>query len=777
MSFFPQRDNTELGGAQERTMGESVDGFDTIRTAEWQNNDGTWSRLHTRNGWPLFETDKLRVSSGTSVSVRGFVAKVPGGTAVLFDPYTLAVLQSPYTPALNTYTVQDFATDWNVPSGDTTHWCDTVIFDGTAIKVNGKTLPDLGITADHGFPAIPYAINRNDASDQYGNAERNATEKRVFAVGRYSVQSWGGSGVVETLTPSAPRTDHKAMTLGQRSSSDDVAHLWQMYYSGDFWDSWTAEWYFSGASVQMLLASAYLVKTSISAVSAAHTPAAFGSPTTTSETTNPARSIPDAIMQLVGHGELEDIGGGFEVQGGVVYVRYPWDGYTTGPVVAYEKRDSVGTSYLGTSSSTTTIADKIISVNCSNSAFFESITGDVHYADQFTSQTPHADIQIIIYFNGTTSVPIDHSVRQPSSYGVYATTSPVFYWTAETNEVLFSATLDTTDLIVGRIYRRRETGNDVDVQQYNWAAANLAFPRGGWGTGYGYNMSGQGIRFDPYSDWPIDPVLRAPGAARARDIVATYVGDETRSTLDDYYLYLGRVRHTFTLTGRSAPDTQVITWSTTDYLLYDELNGVYVTVEGNFAGAGSSASLTVNLRVKTRHSDTVQTLYLFSWTYAELVRLKEIGSTGKYAIPSPQIRSIFAPLYQEQGSFKGAHYVTLDEEANGAAPFHGFSFLLQLRTYVDFTTVNEDNDTGASVYFVPCNLLEMLYCFVFSQDYGVSSDGARYRVTSSVRYDDVIANLFNVVFRVSVRDGSAVNWTDSLGADFAAVSTVSLHRT
>lgn len=35
MSFFPQRDDTDLGGAQERAMSASVGGADTIRTAEW----------------------------------------------------------------------------------------------------------------------------------------------------------------------------------------------------------------------------------------------------------------------------------------------------------------------------------------------------------------------------------------------------------------------------------------------------------------------------------------------------------------------------------------------------------------------------------------------------------------------------------------------------------------------------------------------------------------------------------------------------------------------
>ena len=44
----------------------------------------------------------------------------------------------------------------------------------------------------------------------------NATQKRVFAVGRETVQVWGGSGAVQTLTPTAPRAKDKAMTIGQR---------------------------------------------------------------------------------------------------------------------------------------------------------------------------------------------------------------------------------------------------------------------------------------------------------------------------------------------------------------------------------------------------------------------------------------------------------------------------------------------------------------------------------------------------------------------------------
>ena len=142
-------------------------------------------------------------------------------------------MDSDYSPAGKLYTVEEFATTWNVPASDTTHWYDVVLFDGTVIKINAKAMPDLQIVADQLYPAIPYVISRHDASDQYGNAERNATEKRVFAVGRYAVTSWGGGGVTKTLTPVTPRTDNKALTLGQAvDTSSDTATLAEFFFTG-----------------------------------------------------------------------------------------------------------------------------------------------------------------------------------------------------------------------------------------------------------------------------------------------------------------------------------------------------------------------------------------------------------------------------------------------------------------------------------------------------------------------------------------------------------------
>ena len=274
-SALPLRDGTDVGGAQERQMAVIVGGYGGVRTVEERNPDGSITTLRTRGGNPIFETTAVQRAGASAALLRGFVAKA-SSRAVLFDPYTLEVLNANYTLATNAYTVMDFATAWNVPAGDDTDWYDVVLFDGTAIKVNAKAMPTLLITANHGFPAIPYVINRETTEDQYGNAERNTTEKRVFAVGRSDVKSWGGGGVVETLTPTAPRSEDRTMTIGQRLDfATDKAWLGQIYHPSAGWDA-AGEWAFTSAEVTMLLTAPYLIKTASSA-NVATVPASFGS--------------------------------------------------------------------------------------------------------------------------------------------------------------------------------------------------------------------------------------------------------------------------------------------------------------------------------------------------------------------------------------------------------------------------------------------------------------------------------------------------------------------
>jgi hypothetical protein len=107
-------------------------------------------------------------------------------------------------------------------------------------------------------------------------------------------------------------------------------------------------------------------------------------------------------------------------------------------------------------------------------------------------------------------------------------------------------------------------------------------------------------------------------------------------------------------------------------------------------------------------------------------------------------------------------------------PFHGFNFRLVLRSYDGFDTCNEDNSAGRDVYFVPPNLIEMLYCFVFSQEYGVNGY-FKYPVTYLDRFNTLSEQLFKA-FRIAVRDGVVGNWTDSIDPKIASISNATLHR-
>lgn len=184
------------------------------------------------------------------------------------------------------------------------------------------------------------------------------------------------------------------------------------------------------------------------------------------------------------------------------------------------------------------------------------------------------------------------------------------------------------------------------------------------------------------------------------------------------------------------------------------------------------------LRVKTRYDETVYDIASFPfvdqgtglWPPVEIVE-----GSGSYFIPSPQIRAMFVPMYQHQGDFKGAHYVTLEEEQNGALPVHLFNFRLLLRSYDFLSISNAINDNSDSIYFVPCNLLEMLYAVVFSASGGLSPDV--YAVTDVAVFNSIMNTTFTDAVRIAVRDGVKDTWTDIFGPDFAAVSEVSLHRT
>ncbi len=805
---LPQREGpVDLGKAQEFAMSHvGLGDFGNIRTVEFVQPDGSIARLRTRGGYPVFETDET--ATVTSLA-RGFVAKVPRGRAVLFNPYTLAVLNSKYTPAGKHYTVQDFATSWNVPASDTTHWHDVVLADG-GVKINAKTYSPFGSFGTLSETSIPHIINRADDYDQYGNTELNLTQKRYFEVERESVKTWGGAGSVSLLTPQDPITDaiRRAMTVGPRVDfPTDTAWLAEFYSSSVVWDDPGASWLYSTASVQMLLTSAYLVKVSSTANVDMPVASLANAGSSTFDGVFDV-SLPAAEVCLIGIGELGTTmpyvhGSNY----GFYRVNFPWRDVLM-MSVSGEKYGSVSRqTYSGTAELEQSQVGEMISYSASNTKVWDSrseqlrVKGPVYLPlpathDGTTIHTSLSatateilaiDIGDIPPTRGRTNIWVgDQAI--PGSYVVRA-------YEEQLCEITVS--IPYAELVSLTFSRNKSNGNDATpIPVTGYYAVDLASPYGSIG-----NVSGMGVYSSYYTDAYVSPAsdicpindvykqINPPGTqapeatteinAKYTEIsnafaAQTLYDNENSNGYPIHDLYSGA-----TIADKSL-DESALDWTTVDHLLCDELNGVFVTVEGNFSGSQSSAgdglaTLTITLKVKTRHDTSVQTLEVFTIPYWELLIERDIGS-GKRAVPSPQIRAIFTPLYREQGSFKGAHYVTQAEELAGAVPFHGFNFRLRLTSYDAVGSVNTLND-GETVYLVPCNLLEMLYAFVFSQEYGVAEDGTRYPVTNIWNYNLIMNSLFTNAYRVSVRDGVAGNWTDAFGTDFAETSTISLHRT
>lgn len=809
---LPTRDGQDVGGAQERTMLAFAGGAAGIRTVEEINPDGSITRLRTRQGRPTFETDTVRATSGSGdIQLRGFVAQIPGRRAVLFNPYTLEVIKTPYTPAAKLYEVQDFLTE--------STWYDVVLFDGTTIKVNAKAMPRLGITANHGYEAIPHVINYT-VGDQYGNAERNTTEKRVFAVGRYSVTSWGGGGVTETLTPTEPRTESRALTIGQRIDGD-TAYLGELYHGIDGWDSAT-EWYFRSAEIQMLLTAAYLVKTSVGA-NVAMSPPTLASAGTSSGTMDTDTVLPaGAEIALIGSPVHStnipyDLNAdGSYWSGGTHRIRYPWTGVFTAALQGTVHATYTRTTYSGSTASTEDQSGITLTYSASNSKLWDTRNEDTRQKDynhvlaESPSNRNGSDMgasNTTLWWGAHVASGWDPA-SEPATRGI--SYKNIDAWTFAGSSVTGRAyeeqtfsgavTCSAGDLVNLAFSRSMSAGAKAVLapilNRYDaYFLPGVDYPAG-WGTIYWYAGSGIGgysfVNFQLYSSPASDitPVaetykqvslghqdLAAEAEINAKfdEGIAAFMGQVLYDSEDSDGHY-AKAYYTASINPSVSLDNNSLTWATKDFILYDPTNEVYITVEGSFTGVDNEATLTVLLKVQTRHHTTTQTLGEFSYTYGEMLVEREIGTSGKYAVPSPQIRAIFAPLYQEQGSFKGAHYVTQAEEDGGIAAFHGFNFVLNLRMYSDFDTCNDDN-AGQQVYFVPCNLLEMLYAFVFSTEYGVAEDGTRYPVTYTTRFNEMRDTLFATPVRVAVKDGSATNWTDTLGGDFAAVSTVALYRT
>lgn len=726
-------------------------------------------------------------------TARGFVASPHGAShGYRFDPYTLSVQDSYYGMVGAPYAVMAFATTFHVT--DATHWDDVVCFFDDVIEVNAAEMSLLAITtAILSSPSIPYLIKGVGAGNEYGTALLNVTEKRVFAVGRYEVKTWGGGGSTQTLTPTQPRSDSKALTIGQRiDAANNKAWLGQLYYTGSTWDSDAGAWAFSDAEVTMLLAAAYLTKAS-TAPSVDQTVASL--PTSgsgSSGSIDTALTLPATAVGLIGIGEVENAASVYASNSATVVWPYrsTYDAALAGHVHASYTR----TTYAASQSATVTQAGVALSYAESNTKWYDSrtentlidaqsVATDANTGDHWRqSEYTLASYGNVLTWSDTGSVP---AARGNAFFTIPSETiSGTAVTRTYENQTLTASVSLSGDLLVNL-----SLAVDKAIGQAPVITANNSYYSGNIASPYGqvHNSTGMGIALDvwlhaapnlSYYKNPSGYWSAMPSAAIA-EVQAAFDSKQGAFVGTRCYEYEGNsgVYHTgkysASLSGSTTTGGSSLSWATKDYLLLDADNGVKISIEGTLIGSqtyGSNAevTLTVILKVQTRYHTTTQTLCTLNFSYSNLFVETQIGATGKYAVPSPKIRVIFAPLYQDQGSFKGAAYVTATEEANGATPAHLFNFSLRLRMYGDLPTCNNDNIANPEVYFVPCNLLEMLYANVFSQDMGVGAN--RYPVTSSARFSSVQTALFTSAIAVNIRNGTAGAWASSLGGNTARLT-------
>lgn len=798
------RDGIAQGGALERQMADNVADVTGFRTSLRNNPDGTITMLRTRGGALDYTTSPLDpyVPPKKVVPPRGFVAHIVAAlSAIKFSPYLLTLLKGS-VPVKHTYAVMPITSGYNTPLDDTTNWRDVLSFDGANVLVNGKKLPaanpDLGELSST-LRWLPWVIPDTGVTGtaQYGVL----TDNRVFAVSQESVHSWGiRAGATHTtdevLLGSTYRPT-KAIPAGPRvDPALNKAWLSQFVYTGSSWDDNSGGWMYNSASFAMLLTDPYLTRvTSVDGVGQPSCVPAVG--TTANTVTSTGYSLPPVDIAAVGTG----VSGGLTQQG-LGYsqrqvINFYYDGLVTRNIPGTYKLTASTQPWVNSYSQNAVVAGRTLVVSASNSLSVGNNSETYEFPavsiPLFTSQT---DTGTVVTETTTARIDTTPMSVNPWYYDTHAHPNLVPRGTATYTHALgniggsasfvskdqvgtFSISVGAQALVYVSFTRNKESGNTVAPIAVANRYANLPNPGtyGGLRGGGGYlevrvESSTQDLTIAQITAGA--PFMFAAANARAN----SYVGGkfyDTWPTNTEPALY------TNTVSARAAVDNTALNWSTKDFILYDDVNGVYICVEGVFvgtqsAGANGTGTLTVRLRITTPgNADVLQTLLVYGpMTYGELLPESNLSTNGAVTyIQSPRLSALFTPMYQEQGLFRGAAYTTQDEAGiSGMVPAYLFNFVLKLDT---FAQIGQDNSATPIEHFIPCNLLEMLYAYVFSSRYG-QDQYQRYPVDYTLRFSDLNTQLFTPTFRISYRNGTFVDWLDALGGDYITHDDTEIYR-
>ena len=780
---LPTIEGVSPGKAAVRKAEMEAGGMGGIRRVDWVDAQGTTYTLNTRNGMPEVVSVTAPKPPVEIKGIRGWLARVfAAPVAARFSPYTLSADTTKFTPPCTTYSVLPFTTTFNITQPDDIRWGDVISFSGAGLLVNGKTMALLKITSPPKDKALPWLIPASGVdTEKYGDDTSNTGTKRVFSVSRHTVHSWASGGLDAILQGETYRGENKAMVCGQRIDAvNNEAWMSQLYYTGYSWDSFAGEWGFTTAQVAMLLTPPYLTKINGGPAvdQGACIPSSLGIVSGTMETD---RINPPTEYALVG------VPGPVLLSATAASIDWVWSSKILHAFVGNEIDFRSGPTYSGTCSNSGTLSGVEFSVTATNTKSFNTHVVSLGNKGN-TVQLPPSNNQILgdsLFHTGGSGDPTFHWGAADFPLGPRGLFLPqtIFAggvvgsagYNSEEQTGASSIVVDGNVLVDVSFSRMKTSGSEINAiptttELDSYIGTDITDTSTGFGA-WGY------VDISVVADTLAIQYGPPDHTAEISEMVAARAAQfAAQLEYDSPFIGYSHNYYTPSITTRQATDDQLLSWSTKDFILYDKPNQCFITIEADYSGeqnygAVGHATLNVNLKISTPKGTTSSLLFTYTVTTGELLREEEL-LTGVKCIPSPKQRLLFTPMFQEQGDFKGAAYTTQTEVTNGATPVYLFNFMLKLDTY---WAIGEDTSGYATINFIPCNLLEMLYAYVYSSKYGVD-DFSRYPVDYTALFNAFQNSLFSNQWRVNYRDGVLVDWVDTLGGEYVADTTTELYR-
>lgn len=775
-------------------------------------------------GWPR------PMPLGPEIAAAGFLANaVSAAVSALFDPYTLAVEDAAFTPPRVAYWVSD------VPAtGDPRRWCYVYSRDESGqLRINNLAAEDYFGTfhwpASAEASSVPYLIPyAGQPTEPYGNPTQNQAydAMRIYTVGQYSVGActyseqdvilFGGGAYLTYRTPIGSLIDQS------------TNHVWLMTAAGNYdlpWDDAAQDgWRINAFEVQLQPPPAdalTLLQSYDAGLITSYVAVSLNADTNVFENIVTNFAGPEIDVGLSGTGELYEsvaYGGALAVKRDIVW---PWSTAVRGqPTIQQDNgRSDIVMTSGGTESAVYggwTIAcasENRVEITKESKGVFIREDIPVHVADHTTNYS-----SLSLSAGGTgagqylfwgEAIPPDPPITPGSLEATRGLTDFLVNngITYADPESMIAESYDTTQtghveiangsrvLLRLDFSRTTQQGTEYELvpveglyqgyldHPYEWIDAP-------WGTGFASHAM-LGAYTDPATDespithykeigFPPPPHQSSETITEINDTFDDMAGAMISQTnYDNPFQIAGPDRYDFVLSARPGLLSASITWTTRDYLLYDEDRQVFVWIEGYFhAEKGSDAYLRVRLHLQTAAGTSNTLLYELTFSYPDLLPLKPIGafSVGgedEY-VPLPYVRMTFAPLWTHQGHAPGIVYVTPAEVAGGAQHTILGNFVLVLRRY-DLHT--DGQPTDGTVHFTPYQLVDMLYAYVYGRGYGWP-DLVRgyYYVDDTAMFNTLESDLFNVQIPVQFDDFAFADWKPALGAAYAADATMKLYR-